>query len=52
MLGTFAGKIMKEGKENRKGVVRLLLLLGIVLIGYLCYGVCKCLLLSGYGLVV
>ena len=33
MLGTFAGKIMKEGKENRKGVVRLLLLLGIVLIG-------------------
>ena len=33
MLGTFAGEIMKEGKENRKGVVRLLLLLGIVLIG-------------------
>ena len=33
MLGAFAGKIMKEGKENRKGVVRLLLLLGIVLIG-------------------
>lgn len=33
MLGTFAGKIMKEGKENRKRVVQLLLLLGMALIG-------------------
>ncbi|WP_417008998.1 acyltransferase family protein [Bacteroides congonensis] len=33
MLGTFAGKIMKEGKENRKRVVQHLLLLGIALIG-------------------
>lgn len=33
MLGTFAGKIMKEGKENRKRVVRILLLLGVLLVG-------------------
>lgn len=33
MLGTFAGKIMKEGKEDRKRVVRNLLLAGAVLIG-------------------
>lgn len=33
MLGTFAGKIMKEGKENRKRVVQHLLLLGMALIG-------------------
>lgn len=33
MLGTFAGKIMKEEKENRKRVVQLLLLLGMALIG-------------------
>lgn len=33
MLGTFAGKIMKEGKENRAKVVRTLLLVGLALIG-------------------
>lgn len=33
MLGAFAGKIMKEGKNNRKRVVRLLLLVGMALIG-------------------
>ena len=33
MLGTFAGKIMKEGKEDRKRVVQKLLLAGAVLIG-------------------
>ena len=33
MLGTFAGKIMKEGKSNRKKVVQLLLSVGIALIG-------------------
>lgn len=33
MLGTFAGKIMKEGKEDRKRVVQKLLLAGVVLIG-------------------
>lgn len=32
MLGTFAGKIMKEGKENRKQVVRTLLLVGVALV--------------------
>ena len=32
MLGTFAGKIMKEGKENRAQVVRTLLLVGLALI--------------------
>lgn len=33
MLGTFAGKIMKEGKEDRRRVVQKLLLAGVVLIG-------------------
>lgn len=33
MLGTFAGKIMKEGKSNRKKVVQLLLSVGVALIG-------------------
>ena len=33
LLGTFAGKIMKEGKENRKRVVQHLLLLGMAFIG-------------------
>lgn len=33
MLGTFAGKIIKEGKENRAQVVRTLLLVGLALIG-------------------
>lgn len=33
MLGTFAGKIMKEGKSNRKKVVQLLLSVGIALVG-------------------
>lgn len=33
MLGVFAGKIMKAGKENRKRVVQTLLLTGIALIG-------------------
>lgn len=33
MLGTFAGRIMKEGKEKRKRVVQVLLLTGILLIG-------------------
>lgn len=33
MLGAFAGKIMKEGKTNRKRVVQILLLIGLVLIG-------------------
>ena len=32
MLGTFAGKIMKEGKENRAKVVRTLLLVGLALV--------------------
>lgn len=32
MLGTFAGKIMKEGKENRAKVVRTLLLAGLALV--------------------
>lgn len=32
MLGAFAGQIMKEGKNNRKRVVQLLVLIGIVLI--------------------
>ena len=33
MLGAFAGKIMKEGKANRKKVVQILLLIGLLLIG-------------------
>ena len=33
MLGAFAGKIMKEGKTNRKKVVQILLLIGLFLIG-------------------
>ena len=33
MLGAFAGKIMKEGKTNRKKVVQILLLIGLLLIG-------------------
>lgn len=33
MLGTFAGRIMKEGKENRAKVVRTLLLVGLALVG-------------------
>lgn len=33
MLGTFAGKIMKEGKENRKRVVQVILLVGLILVG-------------------
>lgn len=33
MLGTFAGKIMKEGKDNRKQVVHTLLLIGALLVG-------------------
>lgn len=33
MLGTFAGKIMKEGKDNRRRVVRTLFVIGLALIG-------------------
>lgn len=33
MLGTFAGSIMKAGKENRKRVVQTLLIIGVALIG-------------------
>ena len=33
MLGAFAGKIMKAGKENRRQVVQTLLLTGLVLVG-------------------
>lgn len=33
LLGTFAGRIMKEGKEDRKRVVRLLMLSGVALTG-------------------
>ena len=33
MLGTFAGKIMKEGKDNRKRVVQLLGVTGLVMVG-------------------
>ena len=33
MLGTFAGKLMKEGEANRKRVVRILLITGLILIG-------------------
>lgn len=33
MLGTFAGKIMKAGKENRRRVVQTLFLIGLGLIG-------------------
>lgn len=33
MLGAFAGKIMKEGKANRKRVVQQLLIVGLLLIG-------------------
>ena len=33
MLGAFAGKIIKEGKTNRKKVVQILLLIGLLLIG-------------------
>lgn len=33
MLGTFAGKIMKDGKEQRAQVVRTLLIVGLALIG-------------------
>ncbi|WP_418987657.1 acyltransferase family protein [Bacteroides heparinolyticus] len=33
MLGTFAGKIMKDGGENRRRVVKMLLLTGVGLIG-------------------
>lgn len=32
MLGAFAGKIMKEGKENRRKVVHTLLIMGVALI--------------------
>lgn len=33
LLGTFAGRIMKEGKADRKRVVQVLLLVGVALIG-------------------
>lgn len=33
MLGAFAGKIMKEGKTDRKRVVRILSVVGLVLVG-------------------
>lgn len=33
MLGAFAGKIMKEGKANRKRVVQTLLVVGLALVG-------------------
>ena len=33
MLGAFAGKIMKEGKVNRKKVVQMLLVVGLALVG-------------------
>ena len=33
MLGAFAGKIMKEGKANRKKVVQMLLVVGLALVG-------------------
>ena len=33
MLGAFAGNIIKEGKTNRKKVVQILLLIGLLLIG-------------------
>lgn len=33
MLGAFAGKIMKEGKANRRKVVQTLLVVGLVLVG-------------------
>lgn len=33
MLGAFAGKIMKEGKADRKKVVRMLLVTGVALVG-------------------
>lgn len=32
MLGTFAGKIMKEGRENRKRTVQILLIIGLALV--------------------
>ena len=45
MLGAFAGKIMKEGKANRKRVVQTLLVVGLALVGTWRYcGVCRCLL--------
>ena len=34
MLGTFAGKIMKAGKDNRRKVVRTLLVIGIALVAF------------------
>ena len=33
MLGAFAGKIMKEGKANRKKVVQTLSVIGVLLVG-------------------
>lgn len=33
MLGAFAGKVMKEGRTDRKKVIRILLITGLILIG-------------------